>query len=352
MARLRGAIVGFGNVAANGHWPGFAASPEIEIVAIVDRSPSRRQAARAADVRVFESIEALAESGEAIDFVDIATPPSSHVPITRFALARGWHVACEKPLTLDPTVFASLSGEACAAGRVLFTMHNWKMAPILRAAFAAIDEGRIGAVRHVDVLVWRNQPCKGAADRAVAAGAAAADWRLDRDEAGGGILVDHGWHAFYLLLRLTNADPVSVAASVTRSGDRVEALDDSARVVVGFPASNAYLHLTWRANARRNAFLVYGDGGALVVDDDRLVVSERGRCPEIVTFPEALSAGSHHQEWFRALFCEFVREVRDHAARGGNLREAGWCSALTAAAYRSAAERGREVRVLAPRAGN
>ena len=42
----------------------------------------------------------------------------------------------------------------------------------------------------------------------------ARNWRLDPDKAGGGILVDHGWHAFYLVIDWMGADP-SVGASLT-----------------------------------------------------------------------------------------------------------------------------------------
>lgn len=347
MRPLRGAIVGFGNVAAKGHWPALSGSPDVEIVAVADHSAARRDAARvlAPALRVYPSIEDLA-AGETLDFVDIATPPSSHVPLAAFALGRGWHVLCEKPLTLEPAAFDRLSACAEASGRVLFTMHNWKVAPIVEAAVAAVGAGRVGAVRHVDVLVFRNQPCKGASDAAPVAGRTAGDWRQDRRAAGGGILVDHGWHNFYLVLNLVGGDPQTVCAFLTRPDEHPDSLDDSARVTVTFPGAEAFLHLTWRAPARRNVMIVYGDGGLLTIDDDRLVVASRGCEPEETRFPAALSAGSHHEDWFRALLPHFVAEVRDESRRGVNLREAAWCCALTDAAYRSAAEGGREMPVV------
>jgi predicted dehydrogenase len=343
VARLRGAIVGFGGVAARGHWPALTGSSDLEIVAVVDPARDRREAARALapGIATYPSIEALAGSA-AIDFVDIATPPSSHAPLVEFALGQGWHVLCEKPLTLDPAVFASLSRAAGAAGRTLFTMHNWKVAPIVRSAIEAIRAGRVGIVRHVDILVFRNQACRGVG------GADAGDWRQDRRVAGGGILVDHGWHNFYLLLDLVGADPCRVACTLTLPLDDPDALEESARVAIAFPEADATVRLTWRATARRNAVLVYGDQGTLILDDDRLVVVSRGAAPEETRFPTALSAGSHHDDWFRALLPEFLAEVRDPGRRGANLREAAWCVALTDAAYRSAADGGRETAVSGP----
>ena len=344
MARLRGAIVGFGNVAAKGHWPAMANSPDLEVVAVVDQAAARREAATALDprLRTFESLDELAAAGP-IDFVDIATPPASHAVLAERAMARGWHVICEKPLTLDAAAYDRIAAASQRFDRVLFTMHNWKVAPIFEAAFRIIREGRLGAVRHADILVFRNQPCKGATD-----GAKSEDWRQDPEIAGGGILVDHGWHNFYLLLNLVGGVPERVAVQLTHPFDDPRALDDSARVVVQFADSDAFMHLTWKAPSRRNAAMVYGDAGSLVLDDDRIILTERGKAPEVMPFPAALSAGSHHEDWFRALLPHFAAEVRDPSLRGQNLREAGWCMALTRAGYESGAKGGALVPVTAP----
>jgi predicted dehydrogenase len=345
--RLRGAIVGFGNVAERGHWPGLAESADLEIIAVVDPAPGRRQAAtaRSGGIATYESVEDLAAS-ERLDFIDIATPPSSHAALAKFGLARGWHVLCEKPLTLDPGCFEQLAATARACGRVLFTMHNWKAAPIFRAALDIVRSGRIGVVGHVELLVSRRQPCRGAADGSAGQAAReAADWRQDRSVAGGGILVDHGWHNFYLLLGLAGAEPQRISCTLQRPSNDPDALDHTARALVTFPSSTGYLHLTWNAAARRNAVMVHGGEGVLLLDDDRLVVVARGSRPEETLFPSALSAGSHHDDWFRAVFPQFVAEVRNPAARGANLREAAWCVTLIDAAYRSAEQGGRDVQL-------
>ena len=77
---LRGAIIGFGEVARHGHWPGYADSGEAKIVAVVDRTEERRRAARESlsDAATFSTIDDLAADGVEIDFVDICTPPALH----------------------------------------------------------------------------------------------------------------------------------------------------------------------------------------------------------------------------------------------------------------------------------
>src|ERR1700686_3495630 len=104
MAKLKGAMIGFGNVAAYGHWPAYAESKDFEIVAVVDPSPERRKVALQLrpDRKVFPSFEEFLQAKQpvALEFVDICTPPTSHVKMAQECIRRGWHVLCEKPLAL------------------------------------------------------------------------------------------------------------------------------------------------------------------------------------------------------------------------------------------------------------
>ena len=96
---LKGAFIGFGNVAANGHMPGWRARDDVRIVAATDAAASRREAFLAAclDGRWHETVDDLL-SGEKLDFVDICAPPGSHAPLIERALDAGLHVLSEKPL--------------------------------------------------------------------------------------------------------------------------------------------------------------------------------------------------------------------------------------------------------------
>ncbi len=96
---LKGAFIGFGNVAANGHMPGWRARDDVRIIAATDAAPSREQAFLAAcpDGRWHATVDDLL-SGEKLDFVDICAPPGSHAALIERALDAGLHVLSEKPL--------------------------------------------------------------------------------------------------------------------------------------------------------------------------------------------------------------------------------------------------------------
>src|SRR5258705_7884953 len=197
--RLRGAVLGLGNGAVDGHLPGWRPRPDAVIVAATDLYPARRAECLAAlpGARWHASVDSLLAADD-LDFVDVCTPPSSHAALIEAALAHGLHVLCEKPLVASLTDLERLAGLARAARAVLHTVHNWHQAPLVRATDALIREGRIGAVREVAWRTLRTQP---------AAAAGGESWRGDPAGAGGGGLTHHGWHVSDLVPRRGGVPP-------------------------------------------------------------------------------------------------------------------------------------------------
>lgn len=350
MSKRRGAMIGFGMVAAKGHWPAYQESNDFEIVAVVDPSAERLKAALALkpDLRTYSFVEDLLKN-EKLDFIDICTPPSSHVKLAQTFIQHGLHVLCEKPLALHAGDYHLLAKNVQKYDRVVFTVHNWKYAPIYQKALEMIQQGCIGPVWHVELFTLRDTFCKGSAQGAAAGTSQPAeDWRQNRDVAGGGILVDHGWHAFYLLLNLVNATPERAMAKMHAQREDPNSLEDAVQTIVQFPEADGYIHLTWKAKMRRNSAIVHGQNGTLLLDDDRLLMTTHDGQREEITFESALSAGSHHEDWFRKLLPDFLEEIQNPAERGKNFREAGWCVALMCAAYESNLRGFQEVAVSFP----
>jgi predicted dehydrogenase len=322
---LRGAIVGFGEVARNGHWPAYAESSDAAIVAVVDRTVQRRAlAARLApSMPTYATLDDLGASAS-VDFVDICTPPALHPQPMLDAIARGWHVLCEKPLLLDAEVFDIVRARASDAGVAVMPVHNWKYAPIVRRATAALRAGAIGSLRRVEIETCRLRD-------AASADPARPNWRRDPAIAGGGILMDHGWHAIYLALHWFGQPATAVGASLHQPADgRVE---DEASVTISFPAGDAVIALTWNAAERRNTMRLVGDGGEIVIADDTLLVGGETADPEV--FTRALSTGSHHDDWFAAMLPEVVAAFHDPELASPAFEEAAQCLTIIQQAYRS-----------------
>src|SRR6187431_3269756 len=110
---LRGAFIGFGNVAASGHLPGWLARPDVRIVAACDPSAERRAAAAQAlpAARLYANPGEMLER-ERLDFVDICTPPAFHGSAIGLAQAAELHVLCEKPTVTRAAELAPLAAAA------------------------------------------------------------------------------------------------------------------------------------------------------------------------------------------------------------------------------------------------
>ena len=323
----KGAIVGCGAVACQAHVPAWRAASAFHIVAAVDPLPAQRAQLHTLlpEIRCYERLETLLEH-EDLDFLDVCTPPALHEAGILQACARGVHVLCEKPLTFTAAALQRIMAAAAAANVLVFSVHNWKYAPLFQALKQLLNAGVIGTPSYIELTTLRTQP------------AGTTGWRLDPQVAGGGILLDHGWHAFYLLLFLLGEPPQSIAASVERRLFLSAGVEDTATCEVAFPYARARLHLTWAASRRGNLGVVRGARGAIHFDDARLVVEHDGAAPQEMVFAQALSAGSYHPDWFAALLPDFQAEFGDPAQRGRNLREAETCLRLTLLAYRSAVQ--------------
>ena len=320
---LKGAIIGFGEVARNGHWPAYANSREAQIVAVVDRTAERRQVAQESlpDVATFSTFEELATETE-IDFVDICTPPALHGEPMLEALARGWHVLCEKPFLLDLAELEKVRSLARERGRAVVPVHNWKYAPIVRRTTEMLRAGAIGELRGVEIETLRIEDCAAAdPDRP--------NWRRDPAIAGGGVLMDHGWHAIYLARQWFGAEPIDVQASLHRA--MPANAEDEATLTLVFPGGQAKIFVTWRANERRNRMRLVGERGEIALDDDTLRIGDQS-----IRFESALSAGSHHADWFASMLPDALASFREPKLSVPAFEEASLCLSVIRRAYQPA----------------
>ena len=309
---LRGAIVGFGNVAQFGHWPAYLDNREATIVAVVDSNAERRAIAKQHSLHACEKIEELCEFG--LDFVDICTPPAHHGEQIRECARRDWHVLCEKPLVTKSDKLPGIGDTRVA----VVPVHNWKYAPIIRRATELLRAGTIGNLQRVEISVLRTEP----------AGSSGESWRGDEALSGGGIVMDHGWHAIYLALNWFRESPHNVEAQLRR--EPRHNIETEAMLALGFNSGSATISLSWNARSRDNRIKLLGARGEIAIDDDVLRVNGRGE-----QFEQKLSAGSHHADWFAAMLPDVLAAFRDPAKARVIFDEAVECLRIIEQAYAS-----------------
>ncbi|MEZ6093545.1 MAG: Gfo/Idh/MocA family oxidoreductase [Pirellulaceae bacterium] len=99
--------------------------------------------------------ESKRPSAERVDFVSIATPNHMHFEIALAAVNAGFHVMCDKPLTLDLEQ-AEVLAKAVEDSNVVFGVtHNYTGYPLVRQAREMIQHGELGEIQATRVLYPR-----------------------------------------------------------------------------------------------------------------------------------------------------------------------------------------------------
>ena len=317
----RGALIGLGGIARLGHLPAFQRDPAVaarlEIVGIVDLSP-----ALAVDgIPLFSDPDDLAKLGP-IDFVDICTPTASHLPLSLWALAQGYHVLCEKPVAVTRAEAATLATAARRAGRVLMPCHQYRYNPVWQRVKRWLDEGVIGRWHLAEFHVYRLKADQGTDTSPV-------PWRGRRADGRGGVLLDHGTHLIYELLDV--AGPPSAVRTWTgrlQHGDYD--VEDTAQLLFEYPNRLAVMFLTWAARTRETGIRFIGDKGTISWSGGVLTL-ELGGQAESFDYSAELDKASY-AGWFAGLFGEFAATM-DAADGARHLNDITQVAAVLESAY-------------------
>ena len=175
-------------------------------------------------------VERHRPEGERIDFVSIVTPNHLHYPVARAFVDAGFHVVCDKPMTLTPEEAGSLAGLVAERGVVFCVTYNYSGYPMVKQARHLVRTGAIGDIRKV--VVEYNQGWL--ATDLESTGQKQADWRTDPDRSGvGGAIGDIGSHAEQLVSDVTGLEIESLLSDLTSFVDG-RRLDDDANVLLRF----------------------------------------------------------------------------------------------------------------------
>jgi predicted dehydrogenase len=326
-------LVGFGSIAEHGHLPAWHSFPDVEVAAVADISPARLDRARELlpDIALYDSPLELIER-EDVAAIDICTPPNTHAELILAACARGLNdVVCEKPLVLTEEDYVRVARARRAGGSRVISVNNWTHSDLNRHISGALREGAIGPIRQIDLRIGRPDCAEGIDGWNPR-------WRTDLTLAGGGIILDHGWHQLYLLMGWMQA-PLESISAVTRTADsRHFPVEDEAQIELQFATGRGRIELSWTAGGRTNEGSIEGNTGTITTFDDCVVVENKAGRRKL-PFSSRLSQSSYHPDWFQAVFQYNVLDAkRDEADR--NFAEAGVLISTIRAAYRSAKERG------------
>jgi 1,5-anhydro-D-fructose reductase (1,5-anhydro-D-mannitol-forming) len=250
---IRWGLIGASTVAREYMIGAIRAQADGEVAAVMSSSAERARsyAAENGIGKAFSDVGALLASD--IDAVYISTTNELHLPQALAAAAAGKHVLCEKPLALTSAQAREMV-EACReAGVVMGTNHHLRNAGAHRAMREAIAAGRIG------------EPVAARVFHAVYLPPHLQGWRLQRPEAGGGVVLDITVHDADTLRFVLGENPVEVTAFTQSMGMAGAGLEDGAMCVWRFNSGLlAQSHEGFTTAHAGNGFEVHGTEGSLV----------------------------------------------------------------------------------------
>ncbi|OWA34540.1 hypothetical protein B9G55_15055 [Saccharibacillus sp. O16] len=276
MDKLKYALIGAGGNAEKKHIHGYKNLDDVEVVAIcdVEATKASAMAKRHQVANVYTDYRDMIER-EQPDLVSVVTPNFLHAEITEYALSRGVHVHCEKPLSIHADEARRILQARERSGKQVMIGLNNRFTNEAVYLKKWIDEGHLGDIYSAKAGWIRRAGIPGRGT-----------WFTDKDRSGGGVLIDLGAHYLDLALYLMGLPDVHYVAgrihqnfvhTTTRNRNGYTGIagglfnvEDAASGYLGLEGgSSLALDFSWASNIEEDRFyveLMGTRGGASLVN--------------------------------------------------------------------------------------
>lgn len=261
---IRIAVVGLGKMGVS-HLSMIKAHEKVEVVAACDSTEYFLDLLnKHTGTPVYSDYSKMLNQA-AIDGLILATPSAYHFDMMKEAMARGIHVFCEKPLTLDPGQSRELAALAQSKGLVNQVGYHYRFVGTFQEVKRLLDLGAIGRVTHV--LAEAYGP--------VVLRPKGSTWRSQRN-AGGGCLYDYAAHPINLLNWYFGAPDAVGGTSIGKIFSKDT--DDEVYSTLHYTSPNqlsAQLSVNWCDESQRKMttkLTLWGTNGQICADRQELQV--------------------------------------------------------------------------------
>jgi len=330
--KIQWALIGASTIADEWMVDAIRSQPDAAITAVVSGNTDRaHEFAEKHDIPVHATDLDAVLADPAIDAVYISSTNEKHLPQVLAAAKAGKHVLCEKPLSLSEQEAAQMI-ETCAAHEVVLgTNHHLRCAATHRKMRELVRAGAVGTPLFVRVF------------HAVSLPPHLRGWRIERPDAGGGVVLDISVHDVDTLRFLLDDEPVEVSAMTSAGTLGAAGLADGVMGIIRFRNGVlAQIHDAFTVPYASTGVEIHGTAGSLFARD---VMTQQ-------PFGEVLlrdADGTHpididHANLYATAVAQFHRAIRNGespAATGVD----GYRSLVAALALVKSAKTGEHVRV-------
>lgn len=256
--KYRAAIIGIGNHAIKTYLPGFQYSHLAQLRALCDiNSEKLAQDPNHVEVAIYKDYRQLLAS-EDIDFVIITTPHDTHRDIVEAAAERGVHVLKEKPFAQNLEEGLYLKKVCEDAGIHLMVTLQRRFDPIYMNLGRMIEQIGDPFFFEAKYTLFVDAPGEG--------------WRGNVKQAGGGCILDMGYHLIDVMIWQFGLPERIVAEFSSRAHpeDKYDA-EDTALILVGYEGGlYGSLTLSRYYPPKTERLRVIGSRGMVEVEKDNI----------------------------------------------------------------------------------
>jgi len=228
--KLGWAIVGLGSLSIHQILPAFAKCEKSKVVALVSGHPDKanklalRYGVNPKNIYNYQNYDSIKDNPE-VDIIYIVLPNGMHAEYTVRGLQAGKHVLTEKPMANTPEECQQMIDAAKKANKKLMVAYRCRYEPYNQEAIRVARSRELGTVKVI------------LADAGFAMGDPK-QWRLNKQLAGGGSMMDIGIYALQAARYLTGEEPSEVnAMTYSTPGDpRFKEVEEAINFQLRFPS--------------------------------------------------------------------------------------------------------------------
>lgn len=268
--KLRLGIIGIGNMgSAHANNVANGKCPDFELAAIADKNNDRLSWAKGIfpeNVKFFSTAEEMLDSG-LIDACMVCVPHYDHPKYAIECMKRGIHVMVEKPAGVYTKQVREMNEEAKKHPDLVFgMMFNQRTNCIYRKMRELVKSGKYGEIRRVNWIItnwYRPQIYYDSGD-----------WRATWSGEGGGVLLNQCPHQLDLLQWICGM-PKTVDAHLHFGKWHDIEVEDDVTAYLEYQNGATGVFITSTGDAKgTNRFEIQLDGAKLVVENDKLILTE------------------------------------------------------------------------------
>jgi predicted dehydrogenase len=228
--KLGWAIVGLGSLSINQILPAFAKCEKSKVTALVSGHPDKanklalRYGVNPKNIYNYQNYDSLKDNPE-VDIIYIVLPNGMHAEYTVRGFQAGKHVLSEKPMANTPAECQQMIDAAHKANRKLMVAYRCQYEPYNKEAIRIARSHELGPTQMIlaDAGFSMGDPKQ---------------WRLNRQLAGGGSLMDIGIYALNASRYLSGEEPTEVNAMVytTPNDPRFKEVEEHITFQLRFPS--------------------------------------------------------------------------------------------------------------------